>query len=83
MYSAGTPSTKKKFYFCDSPGFGDTAGVEVDKANGQGLIDALKSCRSLRVVLIFPYGSITADRGSDIEKMGTLISRIFSEVKEF
>jgi len=27
---------------CDSPGFGDSAGVEVDIANGVGMIDALR-----------------------------------------
>lgn len=83
MYGAGITSSKKTFYFCDSPGFGDTGGVEVDKANGLGLIEALRGCRSLRVVLILPYHSITADRGSEIEKIAILISRIFSEVKEF
>lgn len=55
----------------------------MDKANGLGLIEALRGCRSLRVVLILPYHSITADRGSEIEKIAILIARIFSEVKEF
>ena len=27
---------------CDSPGFGDSAGVEVDIANGVGMINALR-----------------------------------------
>lgn len=81
MYPTGTQISRKNFYFCDSPGFGDTGGVEVDKANELGLIKVLNGCRSLRVVLILPYYSITADRGSEIVKIATLISKIFSEVK--
>ena len=47
---------------CDSPGFGDSAGVEVDIANGVGMINALYGAQSVRVVVILPYESLIADR---------------------
>ncbi len=60
MYPMGT--IKKTLVICDSPGFGDSAGVEVDIANGVGTINALHKARSVRVVVIIPYDSLTANR---------------------
>jgi len=42
MYPRGTKPSDKEMVICDSPGFGDSAGVEVDIANGVGMIDALR-----------------------------------------
>jgi len=50
MYKKNTPERKMNLVICDSPGFGDTAGVEVDIANGVGMINALHGARSVRVV---------------------------------
>ena len=41
MYKKGTKPSKMNLVICDSPGFGDSAGVEVDIANGVGMINAL------------------------------------------
>ena len=45
----------KNVIICDSPGFGDTAGAEVDIANGYGIIEAIKECKSVRPVFLFSY----------------------------
>ena len=37
---------------CDSPGFGDTAGAEVDIANSIGIIEAIKLCKNVRPVIL-------------------------------
>ena len=37
---------------CDTPGFGDTAGPEVDIANGIGIINAIKGSKSVRPVIL-------------------------------
>ncbi len=37
---------------CDSPGFGDTAGAEVDIANSIGIIEAIKMSKSVRPVIL-------------------------------
>jgi hypothetical protein len=62
---------------CDSPGFGDSAGVEVDIANGVGMIDALYGARSARVIVILPYDSITVEKLAGTIKMCEIISNIF------
>jgi hypothetical protein len=38
--------------FCDSPGFGDNRGNEVDIANGIGIVKAVKGCKSVRLVIV-------------------------------
>jgi hypothetical protein len=48
-------------YICDSPGFGDSGGVEIDIANGIGMINALYMCQSARVVIIIPYNDLVAN----------------------
>ena len=80
MYKKGYPEKKKTLVICDSPGFGDTAGVEVDIANGVGMINALHGARSVRVVVILPYESLIADRMSGVTQMGQIISNIFYEM---
>lgn len=55
MYKLGTPPKKKNLVICDSPGFGDSGGVEVDIANGIGMIDAICGAYSVLVVLIVSY----------------------------
>lgn len=65
---------------CDSPGFGDSAGVEVDIANGVGMINALHGARSVRVVVILPYDSLIGDRMAGAVKMGSIISNLFYDL---
>ena len=39
----------------DSPGFGDSAGVEVDVANGLGIVHAIRECNSVKLLLAFEF----------------------------
>lgn len=81
MYKAETDSSQKNLVICDSPGFGDSAGVEVDIANGVGMINALYEARSVRVVVILPYDSLTADRMTGAIKMSEIISNLFRDLE--
>jgi hypothetical protein len=72
--------TKKTLVICDSPGFGDSAGVEVDIANGVGMINALHGARSVRVVVILPFESLVAERMAGAIKIGEIISNLFYEL---
>jgi hypothetical protein len=42
----------KTFHFCDTPGFGDTAGPEVDIANGIGIKLGIVQSKSIRPVVL-------------------------------
>jgi hypothetical protein len=39
-------------FLCDSPGFEDTNGSEVDIANGIGIIRGISKCSSVRPVIL-------------------------------
>ena len=41
-----------RVFLCDSPGLNDTAGPEVDISNGIGIVNALKNCGSVRLVIL-------------------------------
>ncbi|KAF9756169.1 hypothetical protein NGRA_3297, partial [Nosema granulosis] len=43
---------------CDSPGFEDTNGAEIDIANGIGIVKAIKGCRTVKPVVLVSYRSI-------------------------
>ena len=57
---------------CDSPGFGDTAGPEVDIANSIGVIEAIRGCKSVRPVILISYLMI-GERGEGIKKLSHLL----------
>jgi hypothetical protein len=65
---------------CDTPGFGDSAGVEVDIANGVGMINALSGARSVRLVVILPFDSLMGNRMEGAVKMSEIISNLFHEL---
>lgn len=62
---------------CDSPGFGDNAGVEVDIANGVGMISALHGAASVRVVVLISYDALVGIRLRGVVEIGDIISNIF------
>lgn len=52
---------------CDTPGFEDTSGPEVDIPNGIGIVTAAKKCRSVRPVALLSSKSI-GDRSEGLLK---------------
>jgi hypothetical protein len=80
MYKKGTSLKKMTLTICDSPGFGDTSGVEVDIANGVGMINALYGANSVRMVVIIPCDSLTGDRTEGAVKISETISNLFHEL---
>jgi hypothetical protein len=48
----------KTYILIDSPGFGDSAGIEVDIANGFSIAKALRMCRSVKPLVI-----VSCDQG--------------------
>lgn len=62
---------------CDCPGFGDTEGVEMDIANGIGLIEALHRAKTVKPVLVLSasgmedrFRSLTATMDTVTRMMG-------------
>jgi hypothetical protein len=80
MYPTGTPNAKEGIIICDTPGFQNTAGVEVDIAYGIGIINALHKAQSVRIAVILPYESIIVDRMEGAIRMGIAISSLLHEM---
>ncbi|KAL4489804.1 hypothetical protein ABPG72_022444 [Tetrahymena utriculariae] len=66
---------------CDSPGFGDTAGPEVDIANGLGIVNAIKQCKSVRPVILLSYKSI-GDRGQGIKQLAHILVGLVQNIQD-
>ncbi|CAF1204521.1 unnamed protein product [Adineta steineri] len=66
---------------CDAPGFGDTAGPEVDIANGVGVIEALKGCKSVKILALSSYKSL-GDRGQGIQKLAHLLINMIQGIQD-
>ncbi|CAF1671128.1 unnamed protein product [Adineta ricciae] len=66
---------------CDAPGFGDTAGAEVDIANGVGVIEALKGCKTVKILALSSYKSL-GDRGQGIQKLAHLLINMIQDIQE-
>lgn len=62
--------TKKgSIFLCDSPGFEDTNGPEVDIANAIGVIKAISNCGSVRPVILVSYPDYAQARMQGLQKL--------------
>ena len=65
---------------CDAPGSGDTAGAEIDIANGVGIINAIKQCTSVKVVALI--SSRSGNRGEGIRKLARLLVNLIKDIED-
>ncbi|UJR35219.1 hypothetical protein I4U23_027985 [Adineta vaga] len=66
---------------CDTPGFGDTAGIEVDIANSLGVIEALKQTKSVKLLVLSSYDNL-GRRGAGIQALAQVLVNMFGETIE-
>ena len=66
---------------CDAPGFGDTAGPEVDIANSVAVVKALKGCKSVKLFALSSYKGL-GDRGQGIQKLAHLLVNMVVGIEE-
>ncbi|CAF4463204.1 unnamed protein product, partial [Rotaria sp. Silwood2] len=71
--------SNESIVLCDSPGFEDTSGSEVDIANGIGIVKAIKGCKSVRPVVIISYKSI-GDRLGGIKDLAHTLIELIPEI---
>jgi hypothetical protein len=69
---------------CDTPGFGDTKGIEQDLSNGLGIIHALKGAASIKPVVVIDYSTMHGSRWGPLRKnLSTVIAMIGRESIDF
>lgn len=66
---------------CDSPGFEDTSGPEVDIANGIGIVRAIRECRSVKPVILISFKSI-GDRCEGVKKIAHVLVGMIPSIKD-
>lgn len=66
---------------CDAPGFEDTAGAEVDIANSYGIVEAIKGCKSVKIVVLSSYVSL-GDKGQGIQKLAHILINMISGIQD-
>jgi len=70
----------ERLVLCDTPGFEDTNGAEVDIANGYSIVKAVKGCKSVRIVLLVSYKSM-GDRLNGIRNLTHILVQMVSGLK--
>lgn len=66
---------------CDSPGFEDTGGPEVDIANGISIIRAIKTCKTVKPVILISYLSV-GDRYVGLKKLARVLVGLIPGIKD-
>ena len=80
----GGNGQKELITICDTPGFGDTKGAEMEIANGLGIIHALKRSASIKPVLVLDHKSMDANRWYALRKnLSTIIAMMGHKSLDF
>ncbi|ETN99574.1 hypothetical protein RFI_37896, partial [Reticulomyxa filosa] len=66
---------------CDTPGFEDTNGPEVDVANGMGIIKALQTCKSVKPVVLISYTAL-GNRMSCVRELVLTLVRVIQPIQD-
>ena len=69
-----------EFVLVDTPGFGDTAGAEVDIANSIGIVKAVHKARSVKPV-VFVSQMFFGERGGGMTKLVDTLAHFIGDVK--
>ena len=73
-------SRSDSIIICDTPGFDDTNGPEVDIANGISIIRAIRECKSVRPVVLVSYKGI-GDRFEGLKNLTHLLAGLIPKIK--
>lgn len=72
---------KKDVIICDTPGLGDTAGAEVDIANAISIIEAIRSCKSVKPVILVNYLDF-GGRGDRIREIAHFFVHLIKNIED-
>ncbi|CAB9503320.1 expressed unknown protein [Seminavis robusta] len=71
----GEDGAKQPITICDTPGFGDTKGPEMEIANNLGIIHALKRAASIKVVVVLDHRTMDGARWQPLrQNLSTVVA---------
>jgi hypothetical protein len=76
--------TQEVITTCDTPGFGDTKGPEMEISNGLGIIHALKRAASIKPVVVMDHKGLATARWQPLRKnLSTIIAMMGRDSIDF
>ena len=73
-------SNESQVIMCDTPGFNDTRGIEIDIANGIAIRKCVHSCAGIKPVVLI--SSQWGDRVDNLKSLAKVLDSMFLEFKE-
>ncbi|EWS74742.1 50S ribosome-binding GTPase (macronuclear) [Tetrahymena thermophila SB210] len=70
---------QENYFLCDSPGFFDNRGAEIEIANAQSLNQFMQNCKSMKMIILVSYHELVAQRGQLFEDVFKLVHRILQK----
>lgn len=67
---------------CDTPGFGDTRGAELDIANGIGLVNAIRTAKSVKFAVLINYKD-AGEKSQHLKELAHLLVGIMTNLKSY
>eukprot|EP01083_Nonionella_stella_P315899 1142505_1 len=80
--SYGT-EVKTDVMLCDTPGFLDAGGAEIDVSNGLGIVNAVRRAKSLRLIIVIDWLAVTGARMAALKKLAYTLANIIPEYKNY
>ncbi|KAL4508818.1 hypothetical protein ABPG73_006204 [Tetrahymena malaccensis] len=69
---------ERDFFICDTPGFQDSRGFEVELSNSICLINFIKQCRSICPILTINYADLISVRGESFKDVIAPLSKFIA-----
>ena len=80
----GKNGKEERITICDTPGFGDTKGTEMEISNGLGIVHALKGAASIKPVIVIDHRGMDCARWLTLRKnLSTVIAMMGRESVDF
>eukprot|EP01084_Bolivina_argentea_P258927 436713_1 len=75
--------SKTDIMLCDTPGFFDTDGAEMDVANGLGIINAVKKAKSVRILVTIDWRAGIGNKMQSLKTLAYTLARILPTFKKY
>ena len=77
-YLASVKDSSERIW-CDTPGFGDTAGATQSIAHAVAMTSAFNKCKSVRPILLVKYETLKRNMGGGLTPLADLVSKFITK----
>ena len=73
---------RHKIELCDTPGFNDSEGPEMDVSNGLGIVKAVSLAKSVKVLMVISKGNIDG-RMTGVKDLADTVAKLISDFETY